>query len=106
LEAFISRDLKTNLHCADLFRRHRAVYVVGGFSKVHQMHTIAVSRNGVEIGTLLLRGLAKAEEVVSGSRRYKCQPKDCVPKKIVRKIADRITFGVTAGHEDDFEWHT
>ena len=69
------------------------------------MHTVEVSRNGVEVGTVLLRGIVQAKAVVSESRRYQCKPKNCVPKQIVRKIADRLTFGVTAGHEDDYEWH-
>ena len=39
------------------------------------------------------------------ARRYQCSPKNCVPKAVVRKIADRLAFGVSAGHEEDYEWH-
>ena len=43
---------------------------------------------------------------VEESRRYQCSPKNCVPKSIVRKIADRLAFGLAAGHEGEYEWHT
>ncbi|HEY2826699.1 MAG TPA: hypothetical protein VGJ04_03790 [Pirellulales bacterium] len=70
------------------------------------MHLVEVSRNGVEVGTVRFRGIAVAEAPKTESRRYKCTPKNCVPKDIARKIADRLTFGVAAGHEGEYEWHS
>ena len=70
------------------------------------MHQVEVSRNGVEVGTVRFRGIAVAEQPKTVSRRYQCRPKNCVPKDIARKIADRLTFGVAAGHEGEYEWHT
>ena len=70
------------------------------------MHQVEVSRNGVGVGTVRFRGIVLAKAPQTESRRYKCSPKDCVPKSIVRKIADRLTFGLAAGHEGDYEWHT
>lgn len=70
------------------------------------MHSVAISQNGVELGTVQFRGIAISPAIASAKRRFKCSPKECVPKGIVRKIADRLTFGVTAGHEGDYEWHT
>ncbi|HTQ40907.1 MAG TPA: hypothetical protein VMJ32_17950 [Pirellulales bacterium] len=70
------------------------------------MHQVDVSRNGVEVGTVRFRGLALAEQPQTESRRYQCRPKNCVPKNIAKKIADRLTFGVAAGHEGEYEWHT
>ena len=70
------------------------------------MRMVEVSKNGVGVGTVKFRGISQAESAAAEPRRYKCDPKDCVPKLVVRKIADRLAFGVTAGHEDDYEWHT
>jgi hypothetical protein len=70
------------------------------------MHSVEVSQNGVEIGTVQFRGISAVAAAAAPTRRYKCTPKACVPKVIVKKIADRLAFGVTAGHEDDYEWHT
>jgi hypothetical protein len=70
------------------------------------MYQVEVSRNGVELGTVRFRGIVQAETPKIESRRYQCSPKNCVPKTIARKIADRLAFGVAAGHEDDYEWHT
>ncbi len=69
------------------------------------MHTVEVSQNGVGIGTVQFRGILPNKVADAPSRRFKCTPKACVPKPIVQKIADRLAFGVTAGHEDDYEWH-
>jgi hypothetical protein len=70
------------------------------------MHQVEVTRNGVDVGKVRFRGITRAEAPATESRRYQCSPKDCVPKVIVRKIADRLAFGVSAGHEDEYEWHT
>ena len=70
------------------------------------MHQVEVIRNGVEIGKVRFRGIATTKVAASESRRYQCSPKNCVPKNIVRKIADRLAFGLAAGHEGDYEWHT
>ena len=70
------------------------------------MHSVAVSQNGVALGTVQFRGIVITPAAASESRLFRCSPKACVPKGIVRKIADRLTFGITAGHEDDYEWHT
>jgi hypothetical protein len=70
------------------------------------MHLVEVSKNGVELGTVRFRGIPTAPAEPTQKRRYKCAPKDCVPKLIARKIADRLAFGVTAGHEEDYEWHS
>jgi hypothetical protein len=70
------------------------------------MHSVAVSQNGVEVGTVQFRGITSAPATTPKTRRFKCSPKECVPKGIVRKIADRLAFGITAGHEEDYEWHT
>ncbi len=70
------------------------------------MHMVEVSKNGVDVGTVSFRGIAQADRSVAEPRRFRCSPKHCVPKLIARKIADRLAFGVTAGHEDDYEWHT
>jgi hypothetical protein len=70
------------------------------------MHLVEVSKNGVELGKVRFRGIVEAAAPQLESRRYQCSPKDCVPKSVVRKIADRLAFGVVAGHEDDYEWHT
>jgi hypothetical protein len=69
------------------------------------MHQVDILRNGVEIGKVRFRGIALAEAPAPHARRYQCSPKDCVPKAVVRKIADRLAFGVSAGHEEDYEWH-
>jgi hypothetical protein len=70
------------------------------------MHMVEVSQNGVDLGKIRFRGIAAVPEGAVQRRRYKCIPKDCVPKLIARKIADRLAFGVTAGHEEDYAWHT
>jgi hypothetical protein len=70
------------------------------------MHTVEVSQNGVDLGTVQFRGISGSPDDAAPTRRYKCSPKACVPKSIAKKIADRLAFGVTAGHEDDYEWHT
>jgi len=70
------------------------------------MHTIEVSRGGVEIGTVQFRGIATNPLGKTAKRHYRCRPTACVPKEVARKIADRLAFGVTAGHEGDFEWHS
>jgi hypothetical protein len=70
------------------------------------MHSVEVSQNGVDVGTVQFRGISGSREDAAPTRRYKCNPKACVPKAIAKKIADRLAFGVTAGHEDDYEWHT
>jgi hypothetical protein len=71
------------------------------------MKNVAVRQNGVDLGTVQFRGLSPADGTEPKERRrYKCNPKACVPKDIARKIADRIAAGVTAGYEKDFEWRT
>jgi hypothetical protein len=70
------------------------------------MHQVDILRNGVEVGIVRFRGITQAESQEQESRRYQCSPKNCVPKAVARKIADRLAFGVIAGHEEDFEWHT
>ena len=70
------------------------------------MHQVEVSRNGVEVGTVYFRGIPLADLGQTETRRYKCNPKNCVTKITARKIADRLAFGAVAGHEGDFEWHT
>lgn len=70
------------------------------------MLQVEVARNGAEVGTVRFRGIEKNETPKVESRLYKCDPKNCIPKDIARKIADRLAFGVVAGHEGDFEWHT
>ncbi len=70
------------------------------------MQKVEVSKNGVELGTVSFRGISQGETSGDEPRRFRCSPRDCVPKPIVRKIADRLAFGVVAGHEDDYEWHT
>jgi hypothetical protein len=70
------------------------------------MHTVEVSQNGVEVGTVQFRGIAASPVDKMAKRHYRCRPNACVPKSIARRIADRLAFGVTAGHEDDYEWHT
>jgi hypothetical protein len=70
------------------------------------MHQVEVSRNGEELGTVRFRGIAQSQAPKTESRLYKCSPKNCVPKDIARKIADRLAFGVAAGHEGEYEWHT
>ncbi|HZZ28554.1 MAG TPA: hypothetical protein VFE46_11175 [Pirellulales bacterium] len=70
------------------------------------MHQVEVIRNGVEVGRVRFRGITKPETPALETRRYQCSPKNCVPKDIVRKIADRLAFGLAAGHEGDYEWHT
>lgn len=70
------------------------------------MHMVEVSKNGVEVGKVRFRGIPEANVPAVMTRRYKCFPKDCVTKAVARKIADRLAFGVTAGHVDDLEWHT
>jgi hypothetical protein len=69
------------------------------------MHSVSVSQNGVALGTVQYRGI-NVSPVTSGLRQFKCSPKACIPKGIVRKIADRLAFGITAGHEADYEWHS
>jgi hypothetical protein len=69
------------------------------------MHSVAVSQNGVGLGTVQYRGIKTTPVVSAETRRFKCSPKGCVPKGIIRKIADRLAFGITAGHEEDYEWH-
>lgn len=69
------------------------------------MHRVSVSQNGVELGTIQYRGVDVSPVVSPGTRLFKCTPKACVPKGVVRKIADRLAFGLTAGHEADYEWH-
>ena len=76
------------------------------FWEKHIMHQVEVIRNGVEVGKVRFRGIVLAAAPSTKSRRYQCNPKDCVPKGIVRKIADRLAFGMTAGHEEEYEWHT
>ena len=66
------------------------------------MHMVEVSQDGVELGTIRFRGLSKPPVGAAPRRRYKCTPKDCVPKLIARKIADRLAFGITAGHEEAY----
>jgi len=70
------------------------------------MHTIEVSRGGIEIGTVQFRGIATDPLAKPTKRHYRCRPTACLPKAVARKIADRLAFGVTAGHEGDFEWHS
>jgi hypothetical protein len=70
------------------------------------MHSVSVSQNGVDLGTIKYRGITIAPAVSPGTRQFRCDPKKCVPKGIIRKIADRLAFGITAGHEDDYEWRT
>jgi hypothetical protein len=70
------------------------------------MHKVEIIRNGVEVGKVRFRGIAVAPALVEQSRRYQCSPKNCIPKSIVRKIADRLAFGLAAGHEGEYEWHT
>jgi hypothetical protein len=70
------------------------------------MHQVDILRNGVEIGKVRFRGIAEAEKASPETRLFQCSPKNCVPKAVVRKIADRLAFGVSAGHEGNFEWHT
>ena len=70
------------------------------------MHMVEVSKNGIEVGTVRIRGISDSETPVAQRRRFRCNPKDCVPKLTVRKIADRLAFGVVAGQEDEFDWHT
>jgi hypothetical protein len=70
------------------------------------MHLVDVIQNGVEVGKIRFRGIGKPEAPASERRRYQCSPKNSVPKDIVRKIADRLAFGVAAGNEGDYVWHT
>jgi hypothetical protein len=70
------------------------------------MHSVSVSQNGITVGTIKYRGIIASPAVSTGVRRFKCSPKACVPKGIVRKIADRLAFGITAGHEDVYEWQS
>ncbi|MEX2168578.1 MAG: hypothetical protein WD851_04670 [Pirellulales bacterium] len=66
------------------------------------MQTVHVRKNGLDIGTLRFRGVSG--DTSSKTRQFHSNPKECVPKTTVRKIADRLSFGLTAGHEDEFEW--
>jgi hypothetical protein len=70
------------------------------------MHQVEISRNGEEVGTVRFRGIQQSPAPKTESRLYNCKPKNCVPKAIARKIADRLAFGVAAGHEGEYEWHT
>lgn len=71
------------------------------------MHTVQVTKNGVGLGTVRFRGIAAIVADQPGQRReFKCSPKGCVPKNIVGKIADRLSFGVKSGQESEYEWHT
>jgi hypothetical protein len=69
------------------------------------MHRVAISQNGAEVGTIQYRGIGTSPVVSPGTRQFRCSPKACVPKGIIRKIADRLAFGLTAGHEENYEWH-
>jgi hypothetical protein len=69
------------------------------------MQSVEVTKNGVDIGIVDFRGILQGDAVAVEPRRFRCNPKDCVPKSVVKKIADRLAFGVIAGHEDDYEWH-
>jgi hypothetical protein len=67
------------------------------------MHLVEVSKLGVDVGTISFRGLSKKAE---GQRsEFKCSPKGCVPKTVVQKIAAQLTGGVTAGTDEEFNWH-
>jgi hypothetical protein len=70
------------------------------------MHMVEVSQNGVELGTIRFRGISGAPAGEPQRRKYKCTPKDCVPKLIARKIADRLAFGVTAGSVEAYAWQS
>ena len=70
------------------------------------MHVVEVSTNGVAVGTIRFRGIVPTAEKRSEKRRYQCSPKECVPRSIAKKIADRISEGLGAGHEDVFAWRT
>jgi hypothetical protein len=70
------------------------------------MRSVEVTKNGIGIGTVSFRGIVEGAAAVTERRRFRCSPKDCIPKSVVKKIADRLAFGVIAGHEDDYEWHT
>ena len=71
-----------------------------------EMHKIEISREGIEVGTVQFRGISDNPLDKSGKRHYRCRPTACIPKAIARKIADRLAFGVTAGHEENYEWHS
>ncbi|HEY2762235.1 MAG TPA: hypothetical protein VGI75_15860 [Pirellulales bacterium] len=87
------------------FGRLEAAYL-GGFFLYRRivMHMVEVSQDGVELGTIRFRGISNLPTGEAPKRRYKCTPKDCVPKLIARKIADRLAFGITAGHEEAYAW--
>jgi hypothetical protein len=70
------------------------------------MHQVEVSRNGEEVGTVRFRGIQQAPAPKTQSRLYNCKPKNCVPKGIARKIADRLSFGLVEGSEGGYAWHT
>jgi hypothetical protein len=69
------------------------------------VHTIEVSLSGIDIGTVQFRGIATDSLGKPAKRHYRCRPKACT-KEIARKIADRLAFGVSAGHEGNYEWHS
>jgi len=70
------------------------------------MHNVEVSKHGVDLGRVSFRGIEQGDVTLLEPRRFRCSPKDCVPKSVVKKIADRLAFGVIAGQEDSYDWHT
>ena len=68
------------------------------------MHVVEVSTNGAAVGTIHFRGILQEGDKSSERRRYKCSPKACVPRDVVKKIADGLSAGSSAGHEDVYAW--
>ena len=69
------------------------------------MHVVEVSTNGVTVGTIRFRGITPVAGKPS-ERQFKCTPKTFLPKSIVKRIADRLSAGSSAGNEDAYAWRT
>ena len=68
------------------------------------MHVVEVSTNGTAVGTISYLGIERVPGGPAETRRFKCSPKKCVPKSVVKRIADSLSGGSSAGHEDVYDW--
>jgi len=67
------------------------------------MHVVEVTKDGVAVGTVRFRGITSAPDK-STERRFKCTPKDCIPRSVVRGIANGLSSGSSSGNEDVYAW--
>lgn len=70
------------------------------------MQVVQVTSNGTLVGTVEFRGIVGAGEAPSVRRKYRCNPKACVPRSVARSIANGLSAGSSAGHEDIYAWRT